>query len=319
MSDDRIRFSIGELSRRTGLPVRTIRFYSDEGIVPPVDRSESGYRQYDTESLARLELVRTLRDLDVDLSTIRRVLAREATLADVARTQVEALGAQIRILKLRRAVFHAIAERPSTPTEVNLMHQLARLSAEERNAIISDFFDDVFGGLSIDPEFEQRMRSATPELPEEPTPEQVNAWIELAELTQDPGFRARIRQMSEQHSASRNTGEEAPSPASAQQMMQAIVEQAGAALAAGIRPDAPEARPYADAIATAAAGSRGVEDSPVFRSELADQLAIGTDARAERYWQLMAIINGWPPVPTMTPAMLWTIAALRAGSLDTVR
>ncbi|WP_240801818.1 MerR family DNA-binding transcriptional regulator [Streptomyces sp. A1136] len=37
-------YSIGELSRRTGLTVKTIRFYSDKGIVPPTDRSPAGYR-----------------------------------------------------------------------------------------------------------------------------------------------------------------------------------------------------------------------------------------------------------------------------------
>ena len=48
---------------------------------------------------------------------------------------------------------------------------------------------------------------AAPELPDDPTPEQVDAWIELAELVQDAGFRATIRRMSEQQSASRQAGE----------------------------------------------------------------------------------------------------------------
>ena len=63
--------SIGELASRTGLPVRTIRFYSDAGVVPPADRTEAGYRLYGPDALARLGLVRTLRDLGVDLATIR--------------------------------------------------------------------------------------------------------------------------------------------------------------------------------------------------------------------------------------------------------
>jgi hypothetical protein len=55
---------------------------------------------------------------------------------------------------------------------------------------------------------------------------------------------------------------------------------------------------------------------PAFGNEdrltLAGRLAVGTDARAERYWQLLAIINGWPPVPATVPAWEWLIAALRA-------
>ena len=45
-------------------------------------------------------------------------------------------------------------------------------------------------------------------LPDDPTPEQVDAWIELAELVQDPAFKASIRRMSEQHAAARAGGEE---------------------------------------------------------------------------------------------------------------
>ena len=77
MHGDGTRYSIGELARLTGLSVRTVRFYSDSGVVPPAGRTEAGYRLYDAEALARLELVRTLRELGVDLATIRRVLARE--------------------------------------------------------------------------------------------------------------------------------------------------------------------------------------------------------------------------------------------------
>ncbi|MEW1569174.1 MerR family transcriptional regulator [Streptomyces sp. NPDC093509] len=55
--------AIGALSRSTGLSVRTIRYRSDEGALPPVTRSSGGYRLYDAGSVARLELVRTLREL----------------------------------------------------------------------------------------------------------------------------------------------------------------------------------------------------------------------------------------------------------------
>ncbi|WP_239162132.1 MerR family DNA-binding transcriptional regulator [Acrocarpospora phusangensis] len=47
-------YTIGALARRTGLTVKTIRFYSDAGIVPPTGRSPAGYRLYDLHALARL-------------------------------------------------------------------------------------------------------------------------------------------------------------------------------------------------------------------------------------------------------------------------
>jgi len=42
------------------------------------------------------------------------------------------------------------------------------------------------------------------------------------------------------------------------------------------------------------------------------RFALGTDGHVERYWQLLGIINGWPPIPTMVPAFEWTIATLPA-------
>src|ERR1700746_2926326 len=101
--DDGILYSIGELARRTGLPVKTIRFYSDLGVVPPTDRSPAGYRLYDLNALARLDLVRTLRDLDVDPNPIGRLLDRETTVPEIAAAHAEALDTQIRTLRLRRA------------------------------------------------------------------------------------------------------------------------------------------------------------------------------------------------------------------------
>lgn len=68
-NDGDLRLTIGQLARRTGLSVKTIRWYSDQGLVPPAGRTASGYRLYGVEALARLELVRTLRRLGIDLRT----------------------------------------------------------------------------------------------------------------------------------------------------------------------------------------------------------------------------------------------------------
>ena len=93
VSDHIELLTIGQLARRTGLSVRTIRFWSDSGVVAPTGRSAGGYRLYDTEAVARVDLVRTLRELGLDLDTIRRVLARQVGLHDVAAAHLRALDA----------------------------------------------------------------------------------------------------------------------------------------------------------------------------------------------------------------------------------
>lgn len=301
--------TIGELARRTGLSVKTIRFYSDAGVVPAAARTPAGYRLFDAGSLARLEAARTLRDLGLDLATVRRVLDREVTLGDVVALHADALDTQIRVLRLRRAVLRAVAKRGTDVKEMELMSKLARLSEEERNRILADYHDEVFDGLDIDPEFARRMRSVTPNLPDDPTPEQVEAWVELAELVADPAFRARVRRMAEAHSDSRRAGDDVTAgPLVGLETV--VVEHAGAALAAGVDPASPEASAVLAPIVDAVRGDR--PDTPALRAETADRFATGADTRVERYWALLGVVNGWPPFPAMTPAFGWAVEALRA-------
>jgi|GEM_PF-3520757 len=84
--------TIGELARRSGVPVRTIRFWSDEGVLPETDRSRSNYRRYDARAVARLDLVRTLRELGLGLDDVRLVLDHRRTVEDVAASHVQALA-----------------------------------------------------------------------------------------------------------------------------------------------------------------------------------------------------------------------------------
>jgi DNA-binding transcriptional MerR regulator len=313
MHDDAALITIGALARLTGLPVRTLRFYSDSGLVTPAGRSEAGYRLYDAGAAARVELVRTLRELGVDLPTIRRVLDREVSVAGVARAHAAALDAQIRVLRLQRVVLQVAAARNTTPQEMKLMHDLTRLGAEERRTIVADFVDEVFAGLDAEPSIAARMRAATPELPDDPTIEQVEAWIELAELVRDEDFRRRSRAMAQRSSEERaagpagEAGRESHARTSA-----AVVELAGAALADGVDPLSARARPIVDELAGVFAQQHACEDGPEFRAWLADTIDAFADRRVERYWQLLGIMNGWPQRPPDTPAWEWLLAGLRA-------
>ncbi|WP_173127064.1 MerR family transcriptional regulator [Kibdelosporangium persicum] len=96
---DDVRYTIGQLVRRTGLTVKAIRFYADRGIVPPTGRSAAGHRRYSAEAEARLELVQTLRSLGFGLRTVRTVLNEETPSAEAAATQAAALADQIETLR----------------------------------------------------------------------------------------------------------------------------------------------------------------------------------------------------------------------------
>ena len=65
---------IGEVARRTGLSVKTIRFYCDDGLLQPKGRSDAGYRLFDDENLAELTIIRALRSMDVAIPELSRIL-----------------------------------------------------------------------------------------------------------------------------------------------------------------------------------------------------------------------------------------------------
>jgi len=302
--NDHALFTIGELARRTGLPVRTIRFWSDSDVVVPVGRSAGGYRLYDTTALAKLELVRTLRELGLDLSTVRRVLRGQDSVPDVALAHVRALDAEIRTLRLRRAVLWSVAHRSGTTEELRTVHELTRLSVAERQRIIDDFVEEAFAGIDLDTpgrKLAEGMRQMPAELPAEPTPEQVDAWVELAELVRDQDFRRRVREMV-------LAGDEQPKRRQADPDPQLIYQHAGEAVAQGVAPESVEGRALLDRIVPA--------DTPAEqRRHLADRIATFTDRRVERYWALMGVLNGRPPFPPKVPVFEWLLTALRASAV----
>ncbi|MFJ5896213.1 MerR family transcriptional regulator [Streptomyces sp. NPDC093064] len=290
--------TIGELARVTGLTVRTIRYWSDEGALPPVARSTGGYRLYDAASVARLELIRTLRELGLGLADVRRVLAGERTVAEVAAAHVAALDARIRSLKVTRAVLSTVARRGSSAEEMTLMNKLARLSAAERRRIMEEFVEEMFHGLdTADPEIRERMRHTAMDLPEDPTPEQVDAWVELAELVRDPEFRTQMRRAAEFNAADR--GHETPAGAS-MWFVKRLVQLAGQALERGLAPEAPEADEVLDDLL-------GNAD----HAAVLARLEASHNTRLARYRELLATLKG-TSAPTYETEFAWVIAALRA-------
>ncbi|MEU4932859.1 MerR family transcriptional regulator [Streptomyces yokosukanensis] len=368
----RTSYLIGELARRTGLSVKTIRFYSDQGLVVPVSRTAAGYRRYGPDAVARLALVRTLRELGLGLEVIRRIVDRPLDLGRVAAEQAAALDVQISVLRLRRAVLSTVAARrePSFE-EMELMHRLATLSEAERRRLIDAFLDSVFAApdpalphttdpaqphttdpspphttessrvdavapaqFGVDRPAQVGMprpleaalrRSLTPELPDDATEEQLAAWVELAELSLDDGFRAAVRRLVRDHAGNRPErvgGTGGPPVPDVVAIARDVVD---IALASGTRPEAPEAdRIVADLVARCglasghpghALGRRNHSSASGHAAPhgwLLQRLEAAREPRRDTYLRLLALINGWPAPKPLTPAIDWAATALRA-------
>ena len=65
---------IGLVAERTGLSLRTIRWYEEEGLVVPTTRTEGGFRLYSDDDSARLEVIKRMKPLGFTLDEMRELL-----------------------------------------------------------------------------------------------------------------------------------------------------------------------------------------------------------------------------------------------------
>jgi DNA-binding transcriptional MerR regulator len=289
--------TISELARRVGVSVRTLRYWSDEGLIPVASRSGAGYRLYDEAAVARLRLVGALRALDLSHEAIEAILRGKRTIADVATTHADALGAQLGVLRMQRAVLRAVARRCTTTEEMTMIHDLATATAAQRQRIVDDFVARVTDGLPTTGPSRgilENMRALPDALPDDPSDAHVDAWLELAALCGDASFVARVREMAEQGAAP-------PDPSLPALDHAAVMQHVDVA----IDPRSRDADAVLDRI-----GLDGATKEQ--RAALRGKLETFTDVRVERYWELLGILSGRPPFPKTAPKYAWVIEALRA-------
>ena len=109
---------IGELSRRTGVKVTTIRYYEGIGLMPAPARAESGQRRYRAAEVNRLNFIRHARELGFDFEAIRELLALSAQperscaeVDGIARRHVAAIERRIaRLVALRAELQRMVDE-----------------------------------------------------------------------------------------------------------------------------------------------------------------------------------------------------------------
>jgi len=269
---------IGELSQRTGVPVRTIRFYCDEGILA-TSRSAGGHRRFDTGAVDRLTLVRRLRALGLGLAAIADVLTGRRSLDEAVTAERAALDVELSALAWRRASLRAVEQAGPADRAA----RLALLSAVHDGNAAHDVLVSFWRNLFLSP-LSAELRHAfvvmnVPPPPAEPTPEQVVAYAELVTVSRAMAapYLARAR-------ANAHLDETALLTAVGMACERVIP------LVAADRPPAPGAE--LDQFVHAHADVRGRRDTVEFRRELLDYAAPDRDPRMRRYWTLVGEVTG---------------------------
>jgi hypothetical protein len=215
------------------------------------------------------------------------------------------------------------------------MHGLVSMSDDSRNLLLDEFWAEVTDGLTVDPAYVEHLHRMRPQLPEDPSTEQLQAWIQLADLVQDQGFRDSVREFFHGSFTSPKAFElTAPQRLVHMEEHRKLEVQAGEAERSGVPPESPRAQGIAEAVLASLADlAADATGAPLREQELVDLRRSMThpdpdcSARehAERavslfegllgtYLSLMATINETPPVERQAtgPSDEWIAAALRA-------
>jgi DNA-binding transcriptional MerR regulator len=100
---------IKELSARTGLPDKTIRYYESVGVLPPPKRLPNGYRDYGEADVGRIKFVAGLRRLDFSLDDIGEILAMRDRREAPCRVILDSMAQKEREIALRIAELSRLA------------------------------------------------------------------------------------------------------------------------------------------------------------------------------------------------------------------
>jgi DNA-binding transcriptional MerR regulator/effector-binding domain-containing protein len=126
-------FSIGDFSKITGLTVKTLRFYHEQGLLEPsaVD-GQTGYRYYDRSKIETARIITCLRDLDFTLEEIGGILnsaGDDADLRGIMQRQKALLDSRI---KRSRAIARSIGKFLAHDEEMRRIMAQASFEIEQK-------------------------------------------------------------------------------------------------------------------------------------------------------------------------------------------
>ncbi|MEU1209674.1 MerR family transcriptional regulator [Nocardia sp. NPDC005825] len=294
--------SIGELARNSGLPVRTIRFYCDEGILES-QRSGGGHRMFDADSATeRLLLVRRLRALGLGLDSITGVLREEQSMEEAIAAESAKLDIEFRSLAWRRASVRAMeAAAPEQRAD-----RLALLAvAQDGNALhecLIRFWHRILTPIPRS-DSDGWVCWNVPEPPTDPSVDEVVTYAELAALASSPDLNKAVR-----HQYWRDRPDLIRDPRALYHEMGELMIDVVPLVADGIPPHPGN---ELDRFVTAHATARGERDTRQFREHLLRD-ATDSDPRIHRYWSLTDRLLG--PRVTIGRAHDWLYNALEQAS-----
>jgi len=117
------KLQIRDISQLTGLDRETLRFYEQKGLLPKPTRTDSGYRQFDSEVVIRLKFIKLAQEVGFSLKEILELLNIGQTktlskmdLKNIAKEKISDIDERIKSLKSMRKALNDLSQRASKIT-----------------------------------------------------------------------------------------------------------------------------------------------------------------------------------------------------------
>lgn len=299
--------TIGELAKRAGITVKTVRFYSDRGLLPETARSAGGHRLYGPGALDRLRLIRSLRALDLPVPAVRRILApaddpldvREDVLEDALAQQLRDIGSHLAALRWREAALRLVQDCPPAERAARL-RLIAAVPVPPSTAVLARFWRRWLPAGMPARLVATILDQAIPQPPADPSPAHVRAFA---------GLHAVVCAVEPSSGKAQPVTHRPGSGHRPAVLYTGLIESYDLTtphLRAG---HPPRPGPALDSFVAAYAASLSTRDTPAFRRGLSCHLA--AEPRLDIYWHLTAQLTT-PATPGA--AHTWLREALQAAT-----
>ncbi|GHO63999.1 hypothetical protein KSC_028910 [Ktedonobacter sp. SOSP1-52] len=306
-------YTIGAVAKLTGVPIKTVRYYTDIHLLPATHRTEAHFRLYSTEAIWQLQLIRVLRQLAFSLEEIRAIIGGNLSVSTAIDWQLDAVAHQIHQLQRVQEVLQQAKEARHQPEQsIQTLYELGLALSEnvaERSHFVTEKLHALVEQANLPEEWRHHLLDHfTWQSPDTLTTKQITAWTEVVSILNDPAFTEEALRLNSP----------APHQATRQMTIAEYNEQAltliQQAQSAALKEEPLESEPVQTLLRNwirLIAASTQQAITLAFLHDLFAQLFTSSSERMQRFWTLMALLSGREAPPSYKEGFDLLAAGLR--------
>ena len=168
--------TVNEVSKLTGISVRTLHYYDEIGLLIPAHVTDSGYRMYDEENLKRLQQIMLFRELEFSLKDIGRILGSPSF-----ETQ-QALDDQIKLLTLKRDHLNELIEHAKAMKKKEEPKMSFKVYDKKKIEAYKKLAKEAWGETAAYKEYEKKVATKSDTAQRQDAEDMMNLFFEFGEM-----------------------------------------------------------------------------------------------------------------------------------------